>query len=116
MWELKSPEAMKALASRLAALISPVDFIALYGELGAGKTTFAQGLLPALGVAEAVTSPTYGLVHSYAAGGRKVNHCDFYRLSPGDEEETGYPRDVRREHRRRRVARGHSRRAASKPA
>ena len=90
MWELKSPEAMKALASRLAALISPVDFIALYGDLGAGKTTFAQGLLPALGVAEAVTSPTYGLVHSYAAGPRKVNHCDFYRLSPGDEEETGY--------------------------
>ncbi len=90
MWDLQTPEAMKALASRLAALISPVDFIALYGELGAGKTTFAQGLLPALGVTEAVTSPTYGLVHSYVAGARKVNHCDFYRLSPGDEEETGF--------------------------
>ena len=81
---------MKALASRLAASVSPVDFIALYGELGAGKTTFAQGLLPALGVAEAVTSPTYGLVHGYAAGARKVNHCDFYRLNPGEEEETGF--------------------------
>jgi tRNA threonylcarbamoyl adenosine modification protein YjeE len=90
VWDLKTPEAMKALASRLAALVSPVDFIALYGELGAGKTTFAQGLLPALGVVEAVTSPTYGLVHSYAAGARKVNHCDFYRLNPGDEEETGF--------------------------
>jgi tRNA threonylcarbamoyl adenosine modification protein YjeE len=81
---------MKALASRLAALVSPVDFIALYGDLGAGKTTFAQGLLPALGVTEAVTSPTYGLVHSYAAGARTVNHCDFFRLSPGEEEETGF--------------------------
>jgi N-acetylmuramate 1-kinase len=90
MWELPNPEAMKALASRLAAFVSPVDFIALYGELGAGKTTFAQGLLPALGVAEAVTSPTYGLVHAYAAGARKINHCDFYRLHPGEEEETGY--------------------------
>ncbi len=90
MWELETPEAMKALASRLAALVSPVDFIALYGELGAGKTAFAQGLLPALGVAEAVTSPTYGLVHSYIAGARAVNHCDFFRLSPGDEEETGF--------------------------
>ncbi len=90
MWDLQTPGSMKALASRLAALVSPVDFIALYGELGAGKTTFAQGLLPALGVTEAVTSPTYGLVHSYAAGARKVNHCDFYRLSPGEEEETGF--------------------------
>ena len=49
-------EVMKALASRLAALVSPVDFIALYGELGAGKTAFAQTLLTALGVAEAATS------------------------------------------------------------
>ncbi len=71
-------------------MVSPVDFIALYGDLGAGKTAFAQGLLPALGVTEAVTSPTYGLVHSYAAGARKVNHCDFFRLSPGEEEETGF--------------------------
>ncbi|MGA9767156.1 MAG: tRNA (adenosine(37)-N6)-threonylcarbamoyltransferase complex ATPase subunit type 1 TsaE [Rhodomicrobium sp.] len=90
MWELQTPEAMKALASRLAAFVSPVDFIALYGELGAGKTTFAQGLLPALGVTEAVTSPTYGLVHGYTAAGRKINHCDFYRLGPGEEEETGF--------------------------
>ncbi len=90
VWELQTPEAMKALASRLAAFVSPVDFIALYGELGAGKTTFAQGLLPALGVTEVVTSPTYGLVHGYAAAGRIINHCDFYRLGPGEEEETGF--------------------------
>ena len=90
MWQLQTPEAMKALASRLAALVSPVDFIALFGEMGAGKTTFAQGLLPALGVTEAVTSPTYGLVHTFTPPGRKINHCDFYRLSPGEEEETGY--------------------------
>ena len=89
MWDLDSPEAMKALASRLAAFVSRADFIALYGELGAGKTTFAQGLLPALGVTEAVTSPTYGLVHGYSAGGRSLYHCDFYRLKPGEEEETG---------------------------
>src|ERR1700752_1536114 len=80
---------MKALASRLAAFVSGPDFIALYGELWAGKSPFAPGLLPALGVTEAVTSPTYGLVHSYSAGGRSVYHCDFYRLKPGEEEETG---------------------------
>ena len=90
MWDLKTPEAMKALASRLAAYVSRVDFIALRGELGAGKTTFAQGLLPALGATGAVTSPTYGIVHSYAAAGRTVNHCDFYRLGPAEEEEIGF--------------------------
>jgi tRNA threonylcarbamoyl adenosine modification protein YjeE len=81
---------MKALASRLAAFVSRADFIALYGELGSGKTTFAQGLLPALGVTDAVTSPTYGLVHGYSAAGRSFYHCDFYRLKPGEEEETGF--------------------------
>jgi N-acetylmuramate 1-kinase len=89
VWDLDSPEAMKALASRLAAFVSRADFIALYGELGAGKTTFAQGLLPALGVTEAVTSPTYGLVHGYSVAGRSIYHCDFYRLKHGEEEETG---------------------------
>src|SRR3974390_1605930 len=81
---------MKARASRLAAFVSHTDFIALYGELGAGKTTFAQGLLPALGVTGAVTSPTYGLVHGYPVQGRSIYHCDFYRLGPGEEGEIGF--------------------------
>ncbi len=90
MWDLATPEAMKALASRLAPFVSPVDFIGLYGDLGAGKTTFAQGLLPALGVEDAATSPTYQLVHAYAAPRHTVCHCDFYRLRPGEEEEIGF--------------------------
>jgi N-acetylmuramate 1-kinase len=90
VWDLDTPEAMKALASRLAPFVSPADFIALYGELGAGKTTFAQGLLPALGVEEAATSPTYQLVHAYSAPRHAVYHCDFYRLKPGEEEEIGF--------------------------
>jgi N-acetylmuramate 1-kinase len=90
VWDLDAPEAMKALASRLAAFVSRADFIALYGELGSGKTTFAQGLLPAFGVTGAVTSPTYGLVHSYSVADRSLYHCDFYRLKPGEEEETGF--------------------------
>jgi N-acetylmuramate 1-kinase len=88
--ELKTPEAFKALASRLAPFVSPVDFIALNGELGAGKTTFAQGLLPALGVRDPVTSPTYELVHTHHVGMRTIHHCDFYRLGPPDAEEIGF--------------------------
>jgi tRNA threonylcarbamoyl adenosine modification protein YjeE len=90
VWDIETPEAMKALASRLAAFTGPADCIALYGDMGAGKTAFAQGLLPALGVSGPITSPTYGLVHSYEAPGRLVFHCDFYRLQPGDEEEIGF--------------------------
>ena len=89
MWDLSTPEALKALASRLAPFVSPVDFIALYGDLGAGKTTFVQGLLPALGIEETVTSPTYQLVHSYAGPRQTIYHCDFYRIEPGEDEEIG---------------------------
>lgn len=90
VWELQSPEALRALASRLAPFVSAVDFVGLYGDLGAGKTTFAQGLLPALGVRDEVTSPTYQLVHAHEAGNRTVYHCDFYRLGPFEEEEIGF--------------------------
>ena len=89
MWDLSTPEALKALASRLAPFVSPVDFIALHGDLGAGKTTFVQGLLPALGIEETVTSPTYQLVHPYVAARHTVYHCDFYRVGPGEDEEIG---------------------------
>lgn len=88
--DFDTPEAFKALASRLAAFISPVDFIALYGDLGAGKTAFAQGLLPALGVEETVTSPTYQLVHRYSGARHTIYHCDFYRIGAGEEDEIGF--------------------------
>ena len=90
VWDLETPEALRAFASRLAAFVSTVDFIALHGELGAGKTTFAQGLIPALGVNDIVTSPTYQLVHTHTAGHRIIYHCDFYRLGPSEEDEIGF--------------------------
>ena len=63
----------------------------LAGDLGAGKTTLVRGLLEALGVADAVRSPTYTLVESYAASSQRVEHLDWYRLSSEDElEELGF--------------------------
>lgn len=90
VWEIDSAEALKALASRLSAFVSERDIITLSGDLGAGKTTFAQGLLAALGVTDEATSPTYQIVHAYETPRRTVYHCDLYRLSPGDEEEIGF--------------------------
>lgn len=59
--------------------------IFLKGNLGSGKTTLAQGVLAALGVSEAVTSPTYTLVEQYDADIGLISHLDLYRLEqPSD--------------------------------
>ena len=54
--------------------------VALSGELGAGKTTLAQAICRGYGVTQPVTSPTFALVHEYAATNGVVLHLDLYRL------------------------------------
>jgi tRNA threonylcarbamoyladenosine biosynthesis protein TsaE len=73
------------IAGALGALARPGDLIVLSGEMGAGKTAFAQGFGAALGVTEPITSPTYTLVHSYDLpvgrhAARVLHHADLYRL------------------------------------
>jgi tRNA threonylcarbamoyladenosine biosynthesis protein TsaE len=75
------PDQTRQVAARVARLLQPGDVILLDGGLGAGKTTFVQGLAEALGVGPAVTSPTFVLmnIHPTAAGFDLV-HADLYRL------------------------------------
>jgi len=75
-----SLDATRAVAGALAALSRRGDVIVLAGEMGAGKTAFAQGFGRALGVTEPITSPTFTLVHSYDTPGGPLHHADIYRL------------------------------------
>ncbi len=77
-----SVEATHAIAAAVASLARVGDIIVLAGEMGAGKTAFAQGFGRALGVTETITSPTFTLVHSYPCEARRVtlHHADLYRL------------------------------------
>ena len=72
-----------AVAAVVAGLARPGDIIVLAGEMGAGKTAFAQGFGAALGVTEPITSPTFGLVHTYPLGGRTQLLAGFARLPEG---------------------------------
>ena len=74
-------EQTRDLAGRLAAILEPGDVILLEGDLGAGKTTFTQGLAGALGVGDGVTSPTFTLMNIYPTkAGFDLVHVDVYRL------------------------------------
>jgi tRNA threonylcarbamoyladenosine biosynthesis protein TsaE len=75
-----SADATRQVGERVGALVQAGDLVLLGGDLGAGKTTFTQGLARALGVAERVTSPTFTLVHSYEGRGLRLIHADIYRL------------------------------------
>jgi tRNA threonylcarbamoyladenosine biosynthesis protein TsaE len=87
--EVSSAEQMRALGRRLAARLRAGDLVVLAGALGAGKTTFAQGLGAGLGVRGPVTSPTFVIarVHPSEVGGPPLVHVDAYRLGGWDELE-----------------------------
>src|SRR3954470_5745990 len=75
-----SLDATHAIAAALAGLSRAGDVILLAGEMGTGKTAFAQGFGRALGVTEPITSPTFTLVRSYDTSGPTLHHADLYRL------------------------------------
>lgn len=77
-------EQTRALAAALGELLRAGDLLVLVGDLGAGKTAFAQGVGRGLGVTETITSPTFALVQSYA-GRLDLHHLDVYRLEQVNE-------------------------------
>jgi len=75
----KSPDDTRELAGAVAALARAGDVVLVAGELGSGKTVFAQGFGRALGIQEPITSPSFTLVRIYPGRVRLV-HADVYRL------------------------------------
>lgn len=85
MRTLRSPAETAGLAARLAPHLAAGDVVTLAGDLGAGKTTFARGLLAALGHRGEVPSPTFTLVQVYDDLPVPVWHVDLYRLAVADD-------------------------------
>jgi tRNA threonylcarbamoyladenosine biosynthesis protein TsaE len=81
VFRTRSEEETIALGEELARLLPVRAVVLLIGELGAGKTTLAKGIVKGLGAAdpEDVSSPTFTLIHEYGSG-RNVYHIDLYRL------------------------------------
>ena len=81
-----SGEETRQLGQELAAELPPDVTLALHGDLGAGKTTFVQGLARGFGIAAPVTSPTY-TIYALHRGSRLLLHLDAYRIdSPAQVE------------------------------
>ncbi|MGH7053166.1 MAG: tRNA (adenosine(37)-N6)-threonylcarbamoyltransferase complex ATPase subunit type 1 TsaE [Stellaceae bacterium] len=83
--DLPDEAATAALAARLARCARAGDVIALRGDLGAGKTTFARAFIRALGGHEEVPSPTFTLVQLYELEAATIWHFDLYRLQAPEE-------------------------------
>ena len=84
----KSTKETQKLAEQLAAKIKPGNVLALYGDLGSGKTTFTNFLVKALGFESRVQSPTFVIIRRYKKDSgeiKKVFHVDLYRLTKSEE-------------------------------
>ena len=82
---LHSAQETEQFGARLASVLKAGDVVTLSGDLGAGKTTLARGLIQSrLGEVD-VPSPTYTIVQTYEWGDTELWHCDLYRLEQSDD-------------------------------
>ena len=96
--ESADPAQTEALGRALAEKLAPGSFVAMYGDLGAGKTAFTRGLASVLAPDDMVASPTYTIVNEYRSGKHPLCHFDMYRIESDDDLESigfyDYPRDA----------------------
>lgn len=80
----KSAKSTEELGCRIAGVLKGKEMIAMFGDLGAGKTAFTRGLCEGLGIDEGVSSPTFAIVNAYS-GKYPVYHFDMYRIKGVDD-------------------------------
>ena len=89
--ETTTPQATYELGEQLGKQAQPGQIYCLDGELGVGKTVFAQGFAAGLGISEPVSSPTFTILQQYEEGRLSLYHFDVYRIDDVEEmEEIGY--------------------------
>lgn len=86
-----STEATEDIGSMVAKKVGQVGVIALWGQMGAGKTAFTRGVSKVYGLEDMVSSPTFSIVNEYKNESVTIYHFDMYRIeSTADLESTGY--------------------------
>lgn len=96
--ETHTEEDTIAFGAVLAQRLTAGSVVALYGELGTGKTRVIKGICHGLGVAEHVASPTFTIINEYPARGLTVYHFDFYRIaSLAEVRELGFTEYLERD-------------------
>ena len=80
--KIQSLESIHEAAREFIAAMGDNTVFALYGKMGAGKTTFVKALCEELGVTDVITSPTFAIVNEYRSDetGELIYHFDFYRI------------------------------------
>ena len=80
--KIQSLESIHEAAREFIAAMGDNTVFALYGKMGAGKTTFVKALCEELGVSDVISSPTFAIVNEYRSDetGELIYHCDFYRI------------------------------------
>lgn len=84
-YKLNDPQHTQRFACKLAGYLRPGSILTLEGNLGAGKTTFTQGLATGLGISEIVNSPSFTIIKEYY-GKYTLYHMDVYRLEKGFDD------------------------------
>ncbi len=90
-YDTNSAQETFALGKRMGEAANAGELYALYGDLGVGKTVFAQGFVAGLGITEPLASPTFTILKEYDEGRLPLYHFDVYRIEDPDEmDEIGY--------------------------
>lgn len=91
IYKTYSPKETENLAFKLAEKIPYGKVVAMFGDLGAGKTAFTRGFTKGMGISCDVSSPTFALVNEYRSTDKTLYHFDMYRISGWDDlYSTGY--------------------------